>query len=155
MGQASDRAGISEQYEAYGAMLYRLCYLLLCNKSDAEDAVQDTFIKYLKKQPVFTNPAHEKAWYIRVAKNICYDKQRFRFRRRAVDLSQAEAVTSAPKESEVLRELMSLPEKSKTPLYLHYYEGYSVQEIAAMLQSSESAVKTWLSRGRQKLKLRL
>ena len=155
MGQPSDRASISEKYEAYGAMLYRLCYLLLCSKTDAEDAVQDTFIRFLQKQPGFTNDEHEKAWLIRVAKNICYDKQRFRFRRKAVALSEAETISFAPEDSEVLRELMCLPEKCKTPLYLHYYEGYSVQEIAEMLRSTESAVKTWLFRGRQKLKLML
>lgn len=155
MSHAITSDGISGKYEAYGGLLYRLCYLLLCNKNDAEDAVQDTFIKFIQKQPGFANAEHEKAWLIRVAKNICHDKQRFRFRRKVVALGEAESIALTPEDSGVLREILSLPAKCKTPLYLHYYEGYSVQEIAGMLESSESTVKSWLFRGRQKLKLRL
>lgn len=155
MSQPSTKDNISAKYEAYGSMLYKLCYLLLCNKNDAEDAVQDTFIKYLQKPPGVTSGEHEKAWFIRVATNVCHDRQRFRFRRKAVPLNEAESNAAAAEDSSVLREILSLPEKSKTPVYLHYYEGYSIQEIARMLESSESAVKTRLFRGRQTLKLRL
>ena len=155
MTQANIKDSIAIKYEAYGRMLYKLSYLLLCNKNDAEDAVQDTFMKYMQKPPRVTSAEHEKAWFVRVATNVCRDRQRFRFRRKVVSLSQAESNAVTSEDTGVLREVLSLPEKSKTPVYLHYYEGYSIQEIAWMLESSESAVKTWLFRGRQKLKLRL
>jgi RNA polymerase sigma-70 factor (ECF subfamily) len=128
---------------------------LLCNKSDAEDAVQEAFVRYLRKPREFMSTEHEKAWFIHVARNVCRDRQRFRFRQRAVPLHEAEQYAAVAEDSGMLRELLSLPLKCKTPLYLYYYEGYSVKEIARMLGSNESTVKSWLSRGRRKLRLEL
>lgn len=54
--------------DTYGNMLFRLCLVILCNEADAEDAVQDTFFKYLSKSPTFNDYNHEKAWLIKVAK---------------------------------------------------------------------------------------
>jgi RNA polymerase sigma factor (sigma-70 family) len=148
-------ARISAVYGRYGNMLYKMSYLLLCDKSDAEDAVQEAFVRYLKKPREFQSAEHEKAWFIRVAKNVCRDRQRFRFRHRSVPLDEAGKYAGASGESAVLGELLSLPPKCKVPLYLHYYEGYSVKEIAGMLGGNESTVKTWLMRGRRRLKLEL
>jgi RNA polymerase sigma-70 factor (ECF subfamily) len=152
-----DRPGdlIAEKYEAYGSMLYRLCFVLLCSRSDAEDAVQDAFVKYLRNPRGFESAAHEKAWFLRVAANVCRDRQRFRFRHGAAPLEEAERRAAAEGDASVLRELLSLPVKCKVPLYLHYIEGYSLREIAKMLKVSESAVKSRLFRGRQMLRLEL
>ena len=68
---------LSEKYDRYGAMLFRMCIVIFCNRQDAEDAVQETFEKYInKKQPEFNDDEHEKAWFIRVAENQCKDKRR-------------------------------------------------------------------------------
>jgi RNA polymerase sigma factor (sigma-70 family) len=148
-------ARISGLYGRYGKMLYKISYLLLCNKSDAEDAVQETFVRYMKNPRMFTGAEHEKAWFIRVARNVCRDRQRFRFRHRAIPLHEIEQFAWTAEDSGMFRELLCLPPKCKTPLYLHYYEGYSVKEIARMLDSRESTVRSWLTRGRQQLRLEL
>ena len=62
----------------YGDMLFRLCLIMLKNKSDAEDAVQETYIKYFQKSPSFESKEHRKAWLIRVATNQCRDMLRYR-----------------------------------------------------------------------------
>lgn len=146
---------IEAKYDAYSGMLYRLCYLMLGGRNDAEDAVQDTFIRYMKARPDFDNEGHEKAWFIRVATNVCHDRQRFRFRQRAIPLDEAESQAAEPEDSTVLKEIMALPAQCKAPLYMHYYEGYSIEEVARILNSSESAIKSRMFRGRQKLKLNL
>lgn len=66
----------------YSNMLYKICIVMLCNEQDAQDAVQDTFCRYLEKKPEFKSPEHEKAWLIRVATNISRDMLRFRKRDR-------------------------------------------------------------------------
>ena len=53
-----ERRQLAEQYDRYGAMLYRLCFVMLCSRQDAEDAVQDTFLAYLRHRPVFTDGEH-------------------------------------------------------------------------------------------------
>ena len=65
--------------DTYGNMLFRICLVILCNESDAEDAVQDTFIKYLSKSPTFNDSEHEKAWLITVATNRCKNMRRYNF----------------------------------------------------------------------------
>lgn len=146
---------ITQKYERYGNLLYRICFIMLCNKTDAEDAVQDTFVKYMRYHAAFTSNDHEKAWFIRVATNVCRDRQRFRLRQKVVPLHDVEHYAGVAQDAKVLEEILSLPAKCKTPLYLHYFEGYSIQEIAQMLKSNESTVKSWLYRGRQKLKLEI
>ena len=66
--------------DTYGNVLFRLCLIMLGNAYDAEDAVQETLIKYLQKAPNFKDKEHEKAWLIKVAANKCKDMLRFRTR---------------------------------------------------------------------------
>jgi RNA polymerase sigma-70 factor (ECF subfamily) len=144
---------ISQKYDMYGGMIYKLSYILLCNKSDAEDAVQETFIRYIKKPQQFDSSEHERAWFIRVATNVCRDKLRFRLRHKTVPLHNLELYSGESDESDILERILALPAKCKAPLYMHYVEGYSIREIAKILKSGESTVKSWLLRGRQKLRL--
>lgn len=146
---------LSERYNLYGNMLFKLCMVILCNKEDAEDVVQDTFAKYLQKQPDFHSTEHEKAWFIRVATNGCRDKQRYRFFKKTISLDEIEEYTATPEQSQVLEQLMELPPKYKTILFLHYVEGYLVKEIAEILGMKETTVKVTLYRGREQLKLEL
>jgi RNA polymerase sigma-70 factor (ECF subfamily) len=53
--------------EKYSQMLFRICYSILNNKHDAEDALQETFLRYMLKAPLFKDSEHEKAWLIKVA----------------------------------------------------------------------------------------
>ena len=97
----------------------------------------------------------EKAWIIRATANACKDSLRAAHRRN-VDL-EAAAATPAPAapDSDVLDAVMALPRKYREAVYLHYYEGYSVREIASLLGQSESAVSAHLSRGRKSLRTTL
>lgn len=144
---------LSRVYGCYGAMLYRLCMVLLCNREDAEDAVQETFCSYLRAKPVFESGEHEKAWLIRVATNKSRDLRRSLFWRRRADLEEAEKVAQMPEERDLLEGLLRLPDKYKIVLHLHYIEGYKIKEIAQMTKMSENNVKVHLFRGRKLLKL--
>ena len=88
--------------------------------------------------------------------NACKDLLRTNFWERAVDLdASAELEAPAVTESALLDEVMKLPKNYRASIYLYYYEGYTVKEIAAMLGKSENAISAYLSRGRKKLKLQL
>lgn len=143
---------IREAVVKYSDTLYRVCIVILCNEQDAQDAIQDTFCRYLEKRPEFHNEEHEKAWLIRVATNICRDMIRFRLRHPKVSIDEMENILVEPEQKETLRELFALPVKQKTVIYLHYVEGYRIREIAEILGISESAVKTRLLRGREQMR---
>ncbi len=132
----------------YSNMLYKICIVMLCNEQDAQDAVQDTFCRYLEKKPEFKSTEHEKAWLIRVATNISRDMLRFRKRHPKISIDDLSHRLSAPAQEEALAELLLLPPGQKIVIYLHYVDGYSVKEIAGILKLSESAVKKRLQRGR-------
>lgn len=139
----------------YGDMLFRICVVLLCNEQDAQDAVQDTFCSYMERTSGFRDREHEKAWLIRVATNRCLDVHRNRIRHPSVRWEDVDRYCEFPEQSEVLAELMNLPDKLKAVIYLHYIEGYKAAEIGRMLGISLNAVKKRLQRGRECLKLSL
>ena len=101
----------------------------------------------------FRDPAHEKAWIIRATINACKDYLRTNFWKRATVLDDAYEIPS-PKEpeSELLDLVMELPKNYRVSIYLHYYEGYPVGEIAAIMGKSENTISAYLARGRKKLK---
>ena len=146
-------------FERYTNLLYRLCYSILLVREDAEDAVQDVFLKYYRKQPTFADEDHEKAWFIRVAVNHCKDILRRRKLREFIPLSEVEELL-AEKEAEandsgVLQAIFELADRYRIVMILHYLEGYPVKEVAKLCGISQSAVKMRLSRGREQLKERL
>lgn len=136
----------------YSNMLYRICIVILCNEQDVQDAIQDTFCRYLEKRPDFHDEEHEKAWLIKVATNICRDMIRFRIRHPKISIEEVENTLAAPEDREILKELLELPVKQKTAIYLHYVEGYKVKEVANILGITESAVKLRLLRGREQMR---
>lgn len=135
----------------YGNTLYKICIVILCDEQDTQDAIQDTFCRYLEKKPVFHDEEHEKAWLIRVATNRCRDMLRFRMRHPKVCIDGLEDSLAAPEQRETLRELLELPVRQRTVIYLHYVEGYRIKEIAEILKISEGAVKMRLQRGREQM----
>lgn len=137
----------------YGDMLFRLCFVMLRNRADAEDAVQETMVAYLQKAPVFENADHERAWLITAAKNKSRDILRFRLRRPRLDTEYLEKLAAEPPDcgSGILEALMCLPEKFRLALVLHYVEEYRVSDIARMLGITQSAVKMRLKKGRELL----
>ena len=88
-----------------------------------------------------------------MATNICRDMIRFRIRHPKVSIDEVENTTCGTgRKKEILRELLELPVKQKTVIYLHYVEGYQIKEIADILGITQSAVKTRLLRGRKQLR---
>ena len=151
-----DKAEAERLVYTYSDLILRLSYTYLKSTHDAEDICQTVFLKLLTSGQTFASPAHEKAWIIRTTANACKDALRSTFRRRTVAL-EAAAATAAPEapDSEVLEAVMALPENYREAVYLHYFEGYSVREIAGLLGRSEAAVTAHLSRGRHKLRTTL
>lgn len=151
-----ERAEVERLVHTYSDLILRLSYTYLKSTQDAEDICQSVFLKLLTSGKQFESPAHEKAWIIRAAANACKDVLRSAHRRRTVGLEVvAEATAPAAPTSEVMDAVMKLPEKYREAIYLYYYEGYTVREIAAMLGRSEATINAHLSRGRGKLRVML
>ncbi len=136
----------------YGDILYRFCLVTLGNTGDAEDAVQETFIRYLRKRPVFRDEEHEKAWLLKVAQNKCRDILRWRARHRTVDIDEIAAAAGPAENTGILDALFSLPEKYRTVLLLCCVEGFTTAEAAKIIGRTPSAVKMRLQKGRSLLK---
>ena len=146
---------LEQAYEKYADMLYRLALSHLKNPEDAEDTVQEVFVKYMHHFAILSDEEHERAWLIRTTVNRCYDLLRYNSRRNHEALDElTEEIAAEEKEQhiEIFQILEKLPVKNKTVIVLHYLEGFSVEEIARMLRISASAVKMRLSRGREQMK---
>ncbi len=149
---ARPAGSIEEIMDTYGTMLFRLCLITLGNANDAEDAVQETMIKYLQKTPKFENVEHEKAWLITVATNKCRDILRFKNRHPVVNIEEINALAKDTSDSGILDALMTLPDKYRLVLVLYYVEEYSIKDIAKVIGRTSSAVKMRLQKGRKLLK---
>ena len=135
----------------YGDLIFRTCLILLSNREDAQDAVQDTIIKYIKKSPDFKDKNHEKTWLLRVAANRCKDILRYRINHPKFDLEMLKEFSDEPDNTGILEALMQIPEKYRIVLTLYYVEEYKVDEIAKIISKTPSAVKMRLKRGRELL----
>ena len=148
---------LSRVMEAYADMVRRICFLHLKNKYDTEDVFQNVYLKYLLYDKPFESREHEKAWFARVAINACTAHLRYAARRKWVplDMIEEEREVLDDMSSEVLEAVLSLPEKYRNVIYLHYYEDYPAVEIARILGKKENTVYSWLSRARELLRERL
>lgn len=141
--------------DTYGDTVKRLCVVYLKNQEDTEDIFQSVFLKYWNSSPRFESEVHEKAWIIRVTINACKDLLRNYFRKNTVALEEVGELEADGKSDEngfVRRAVLSLPEKYRIVIYLHYFEEYSAVEIGKMLSKNTNTVYTLLSRGREMLK---
>ena len=125
--------------EQYSDMIRRICLLHLKNQTDTEDVFQEVFLKYVLSSQPFESAEHEKAWFIRVTLNTCKDFLKSLFRHPTVpfDVLSEEAARVEPENLEVLEAVLCLPQKYKTALYLHYFEGYTAKEIGMLLNKKE------------------
>ena len=137
--------------EAYGDAILRLAYSYLHSRTDAEDVLQDTLVQYLTRRPEFEGPAHEKAWLLRVAINLCKNQLSAPWKQRWEELDENQPCFDQ-EETGVLEAVKGLPVKYREVIHLYYVEGYSTAEIAGLLGRSEGAVRVQLSRGRERLR---
>lgn len=153
MSPTLDRQEAERLAETYADLILRLAYTYLNHTQDAQDICQTVFLKLLEKAPAFASPAHEKAWIIRTTANACKDLLKSHWHKTTVTLDAAAAVPAPqPEEGSLLAAVNLLPPQYRAVIYLHYYEGYSAQEIARMLGKTPSAVASLLHRGRRRLK---
>ncbi|MDF2567298.1 MAG: rpoD2 [Oscillospiraceae bacterium] len=147
---------VTEIYNQHVNTVYKVCFMFMKNIPDTEDAVQSTFIKLMEYKGAFTDDEHKKAWLIVTASNICRNHLRHWWRK-TVDINTLidDAGVKDAVVDETLRQVLELPPKYKTAVYLYYYEGYSTVEIAKMFQKKESTVRSHLHTGRKLLKINL
>lgn len=146
---------ISELVEQYGDMVLRLSYTYLKNKADAEDVVQDVFLKIMEKHPDFNDKAHEKSWIMKVTVNTCKNKLNLfwnRNKRSMDEVAETAVCDTYDIDSNVLKAVMSLPDKYRIVVYMYYYEEYSTPDIAKIIGKSEATVRSLLHRARNRLK---
>lgn len=141
-----------EILNTYGNSILRYAYSYLHNRSDAEEVLQDTLIKFLQTAPVFETARHEKAWLMRVAGNLSKNRLDYNRIRQADELSEELSADGREELSFVWEAVKALPEKFRAVIHLFYCEGYSTAEIARLLGRSEGTVRSDLSRGRAKLR---
>lgn len=139
--------------EDYSPMLLRLAMTRSLSTADAEDAVQEVFLRLLTQLPRFRDGEHERAWLIRTTIHRASDLRKAASNR-TLPLEEADVV-AMPEEAEsspILSAVQALPEKYSTVIHLYYYEGYTIKEIAKLLGLPTPTVGTRLSRGREKLR---
>ena len=138
--------------ERWGDMVYRLALARTASVPDAEDVFQEVFLRYFRHEERLLTDEHRKAWLLRCTVNRCKSLLASPWRKRVVPLETAEEVGVVDDYREVYSAVLSLPEKYRVVIHLHYFEGLSVAETAAALNSTEGTVKSQLSRGRALLR---
>ena len=146
-------------FRKFGDTILRAAYACCGNYSEAEDITQDVFLILHSKPQTFESDEHMKAWLLRAAINKCKNyKKSFRFSRtdNIDDVSENQLKCNfTPRDNEIRENISKLPPKYSSVIFLYYYEGYSIREIAEMLGKNENTINSNLQRGRKKLKIEL
>ncbi len=150
--------------EFYMPTVYRIAFARLADQNDAEDAVQDVFLRYIKANITFNSEEHRKAWLIRCAVNCTKNILLSAWKRHSVsgedllknmsseEISGEDDIDRFARRSAVMSAVMSLPVKYRTVIHLFYYEDMSVSQISEITGVKETTVKSQLSRARDMLK---
>lgn len=149
--QSEMHSRVTRIVRTYQNSVLRLAYAYVRNTQDSEDIAQEVFLAFMRAAPVFASAEHEKAYLLRATINRC--KNHFRSawvknRRPMPETVPGAAVDTSP----VLCHVLSMEEKYRLPLHFHYYEGYSIKEIAQITGEKPATVGTRLARGREALK---
>ena len=145
---------VNQAIDRYADMVRRICLVHVKNDADTEDIFQNVFLKYALSSVCFENPEHEKAWMIRVTINACKDLLKSFFRTHTVSLEQVweQSEDLEAEHHEVWEAVLSLPEKYRDVIYLHYYEGYTAPQISRILGKNVNTVYTLMTRARERMK---
>ena len=146
---------ISDLLNKYGDMVLRIAYTYLKNRADAEDIVQDVFLRIIDKKPSFNDENHEKSWLIRATINMCKNKVNLFWNKNKCSIDDVQEFAVNDKyntDTSVFQAVMALGEKYRVVVYMYYYEGYSTPEIAKVIGKSETTIRSLLHRARNKLK---
>lgn len=159
--QRAEDAAIAALVDQYAGALYRVAYSVLRNPSDAEDAVQEAFLRVLRHRHALGEVRDHRVWLIRIVWNIVLDRKRRTKTRPETDdvselarvlpskgLSAEELAAAAQHHAHVLACVEQLPEKEREVLLLSAFEELTSVEIAAVLEITESSVRSRLFRAR-------
>lgn len=150
------RLNTASAFEKYSDMVYRLAYVRTADKSDAEDILSDVFLRLVKNETKIKSEEHLKAWLIRTTLNRSNSLLGAAYRKHRVAFDEVTFGSVDKRENEsVLFFVLALPVKYKTVVYMYYYEGYSVEEIASLCSIAAGTVKSRLARARNILKNQL
>jgi len=161
-GSATDLTAL---VETYSALLFRVAHSILRNRAEAEDVVQDAFVRVLEHAKKLPSIRDQRVWLVRIAWNLAIDRRR-RIRPGQMDdqfaaalvsrtLPADEAFAEATQIAAVLRETVRLPARERNALLLSVIDELSIPELAAVLSTTESAVRALLFRARKRLRERL
>ena len=142
---------IEETVKRCGDKLLRTAIAIMGCNAEAEDIVQDVFVKLVEKSPHFESAEHETAWLIRVTVNLCKSHLRLHWRQNTIPLLDTHPAKDN-EQHEIIETIFALPSKYRTVIHLFYYEGYSTKEIAEITEQKESTVRQHLTRARRMLK---
>ena len=150
----SASAVVSAWYDRYGTDVLRLCYMYMRNRADAEDAVQETFLKIWRKLDCYEgrNNCTPRSWIMQVACNTCKDQLRKSWRRHEERTVTVEALSylgeASREDRELVMDVMNLPEKYRSVLLLVYWYGMTIKETSEVLQASQSTIHRRLEKAR-------
>ncbi len=145
-------------FQKYGNLVLRTAYCCVGSYCEAEDITQEVFLTLHEKPQQFRNDEHMKAWLLRAAINRGRNYRKSWKQKQRVELDE---IPEMPQEcgmmqdNEVRTAVLSLPKNYAAVLFLHYYEGYTIKEIAKILGKRENTIGSLLRRGREKLRLEL
>ena len=139
----------------YADMVYKIAYRYVANPTDVDDVFSETFLTYFKKERVFQDEEHRKAWLIRVTINC--EKDLLRGKPSWEELNETIAgddlpAVSSEEQLDLHKAIRQLRLEYREVICLYYLEGLSVTEISAVLGRNENTIKTHLARGREKLR---
>ena len=148
---------LEQDFDVYSNTVLKIAIQNTRNYHDAEDIVQEVFIRLAKNGNAFQDESHKKAWIIRVTINICRDMNRFTAFRQYQPLEEYPYVSTEVgiERCELLELIRRLPESKRNAIYLFYYEGMTIEEIAAATGKSAGTVSSDLHRARKMLRLEL
>lgn len=146
-----------EVMKKYSDLIYRVAYMNVKIKADADDVFQEVWCRYYQKNKTFESEEHRRNWLINVTLKCCkkiYSSVRYK---RTVLIEDYPTLKEEmpQKDYETYSAVMSLPEKYRIPIYLYYYEGFTAEEISGMTNIKSSTLRSQLKRGREKLKIML
>ena len=160
-GTAQDRNRLFEQLvDRYQEPVLRMCYYCLCDKTQAEDAVQKTFLKLYRTLDNYRGDCSEKTWIMKIATRVCYDMNHsgwFRFMNRHVtpEMLPAEEEPEKRNDAELAEAVMKLPYKLREVILLYYYQDLTMKDIADTLGVTQPTVSYRLRRAKEKLRREL
>lgn len=145
---------VTKAFTDYGDMVFRLAFLRTGNLADADDIMSDVFLRLVRNSHKIKSEEHQKAWLIRATINCCNSFFKKEKQINYVCITEVDGAYEMTDDS-VLPAVMALPLNQRDTVYMYYFEGYSVEEIAKLCKVAVGTVKSRLARARESLKITL